>query len=50
MWAPSHVQIPENDKADAMVYEAVSSATTNSTCKIFTKDLINEVQKRIIKT
>ncbi|KAF0771963.1 RNase H domain-containing protein [Aphis craccivora] len=33
-----------------MAYEAVTSATTDPINKISTKDLMNEAQKRIIKT
>jgi len=38
---------PGNAKFDAMANEAVTSATTLTINKIPTKNLINEVQKRI---
>jgi len=41
----SKVGISGNEKADAMAYKAVTTATTHSITKIPAKDLINEAQK-----
>ncbi|KAL4113976.1 hypothetical protein QTP88_017519 [Uroleucon formosanum] len=50
MWVPSHVDIHGNEKADTMADEAVTSESTSSITKSTTKDLINEAQKRILKS